>query len=172
MPALGRRDAGAVGHNVGHGLIAGMADPGPDRFGRAGDGTGDHLGVEGGEIRLRSPASDQDHQITVGAAQRRDRRGHGGRRVAALHGDRHHLDVEAESRPSELAQEVPVSLGPGTGHQSHPQRHLGHRSAALRRSRPSASSVRRSCARCAANRPSSAVTSSSERMKPISPFGR
>ena len=37
---------------------------------RRGDGAGHQLGVEGGQIRLRSAAPDHDHEIAVGAAQR------------------------------------------------------------------------------------------------------
>ncbi len=127
MPTLGRGDERPIRHNVGNGLIPRMAYSGPDRLRGAGDGAGHDFGVERCQVRLRSATPHDNDHVALGAAQRPHCSCHSGTGASPpWTATGHHLDLEPETRTRQLTQEVLIALGPGTGHQPHPERHLGH----------------------------------------------
>ena len=172
LTALGRRDAGTRRDDVRHRLVARVPDAREDRLGRGGDRPHDRFVLEGRQVRPRSPTTHDGDDVAVAPAEGGDGPGYGGRRAGALHGDPHMGDTEPEPRTRELPEEVLTSLGARAGHQADVERDLGQGQDALRRSNPSASSVWSSWARFAASCPSSAVTSTSARMRLISPLAR
>ena len=104
-----------------------MPDAGEDRLGRRGHRPGDGLGLEGGQVRPRSPAAHHGDHVAVTPAECRQRPGDGRRRAGALHADRDVRDAETEPRSHQLAEEVLAPLGAGAGHQPDVQRDLGQR---------------------------------------------
>ena len=126
VPALGRRDAGAGGGDVGHRLVAAVADPGEDGLRRPAHGARHHLGLERSQVGTRSPAPDHGDDVTVASAEHLEGAGDRGGGAGTLHGRLDQGDAEAEPGARELAHEVLEPLGPGAGDQTDVHRQVGH----------------------------------------------
>ena len=162
-----------VRHDVGHRLVAGVPDAGQDRLGRRPAMARATASVSKAARSARAPPprttamTSQSLRLESG-----DGAGDGGGRIGALHRDRDQRDAEAEPRARELAEEVLTALGAGAGDQADVQRDVGHRERTVAPEQPLGLERLAGAARWAAMRPSSAVTSTSTRMRLISPLAR
>ena len=109
------RLGGGVGDLVGDRGVDLVADPGEHRHRARGDGPGDRLVVEGGQVRAGPAAAhEREHVEPVGgehADGRRDRSGG----VAALHPGVGAQHVEREAAPPQLVEEVGLGRRPLAG---------------------------------------------------------
>ena len=128
LAALGRGDERAVGHLVGHRLVTGMADAGPDRGGRRWRWPGPpaRRRMWPGRPWSRRPAPPRE----VAAAAPCEPTDGGGHRAwrppGPGPGSATTTNVERHARRLEAADEVAIALGSRAGHQADPQRQAGH----------------------------------------------
>ena len=110
-------------HLVGDRAVAGVADAGPDGEGRLGDGSGYKLGVESGEIPLRTAASHEHDQVRVPELQP----GQGGGDLCGclrpLHARGLEAHLETVAGAFELTGEVAVGLRARARDEPDPKRH-------------------------------------------------
>ncbi len=104
LTALGGGDERAVGHLVGHRLVAGVPDSGPDRSVGVGDGPGHRLGVERGQVGLGPTAPHHHEHVTPSGLEPADGRGHRPGRPATLYLGGNDLDGEGQARGLELSR--------------------------------------------------------------------
>ena len=172
LAARGRRDESAVGDDVGHGLVTGVPDPGPQRQIAAPRWRGPRARRRrrpGRRATLRPARAPPGRSPTPDTARsaRMIEAGAPAPWTLARNSTTEKAKPDCCSWPTK-------SLNPSDpGLATRPMRRAtsGTASAWFRSSRPSGSSVSSSAARRAASRPSRAVTSTSEAMKLIWPLG-
>ena len=156
LGAGGRRLVGGVGDLVGHRAVDLVADAGEHRDVERGDGPGDDLAVEGGQVGGGAAAPHQQHDVDPAGGDRpqapRPPTGAPGRPAPARR--RCTTEKPMPDRRSSSSTSCSAAL-PAAGDQADPQRQrAGRGRAACRASRPSPSSRRSSRSRSAASRPS------------------
>ena len=173
LTALGRRDARPRRHDVGHRLVAGVADPGQHRLGGSGHRPRHDLGLEGGQVRPRAAAAHHGDDVAVAPASivtaRAMEAGAPGPCTGTLHVRDRNPNPEPVSWPRKSRQPSVPGLATRPDVQRRPRAAAGPRCAAAG---PRPRALAAAAARCAAIRPSNAVTSSSARMRLISPLAR
>ncbi len=172
LAALGRRDAGPRRDDVRQRLVAGVPDAREDRLGRGGDRTHDRFVLEGRQVGPRSPPrttamTSQSLRLSAVTARAMEAGAPAPCTVTRTWETRN-PNPEPVSWPRK--SEHPSVPGLATRPTCSGTSGRGRR--ALRRSSPSASSVWSSWARFAASCPSNAVTSTSARIRLISPLAR
>src|SRR5829696_7419289 len=107
---------------VGHAAIDLVAEPGEHRDGRPGDGQGDALVVEGGQVGAGATPADDDDGVERSAGEGAHGTGDGGRRVLALHPDVDVGDPEPDAAALQLVEHVVPGGAPPAGHEADAQR--------------------------------------------------
>ena len=97
LAALGWGDERTIGHFISHGLIPGVADAGPDRDVRVGDGPCHRLLVEGGQISLGAAAPHDHDDIDRCCLEIGHGGGHHGGSILALDRRWGHRHFEGET---------------------------------------------------------------------------
>ena len=123
--AGGGRLVGGVGHMIGDAAVDLVAEAGEHGHGRVGDGEGDALVVERGQVGPRAAAAHDHDHVDGTARQRAHGAGHGGGRLLALHPHVHVRQPEPDAAALELLQDVVPRRAPAAGDQADPQRHEG-----------------------------------------------
>ena len=112
-----------MGHLVGHGPVDLVTEAGDQRHGHGGDGPGDALGVEGGQVGLGPAAPDEGDDVgrcagSMASSARHDRR----LGVPALDPDVDQGHLEAQPAGPQLVQEVLGRRTAPAGQHGDPQR--------------------------------------------------
>ena len=158
--------------DVRHRLVPRVPDAREDRLGRRRDRPDDRFVLESRQVRPGSPTAHDGNDVAVASAESGHGPGYGGRCAGSLHGDSHMGNPEPEPRTRQLPEKVLTPLRTRAGHEPDVERHLRQGTSGVAPEQPLAFQPGEQLARCAASRPSSAVTSTSARMRLSSPLAR
>ena len=130
----GGRGSGSakVGGEVGDGEVGFVADGGDDGEWRGGDGSGNALGIEGGQIFQRSTAAGEDNDVDeVGGRERGDGGFDFSGGLIALNGDRDEQHIEAGVAAGDDGKEVSNDGAGGRGYDANSAWEGGQRALAI-----------------------------------------